>query len=154
MDEMKKKKIAVVILSTEYQQGHSKCGEKTHFVDKLAEGTKLHTIRGSYENWRKKAEQVNAGEMELSIRIWSGMPYKSKQYEVARVQQLCVQRFEGSYGTDDAKPLCWVDGKAVDAAEIAKNDGLELEDWIEWIFGGSNLVEGGAILQLTGFRYT
>ena len=89
-----KKKVAVLTLSQQYQKGHPKDGLPTEFVEKLKSGTKLHTIRSNYELWAKRAEQINAGKMELSIRVWSGKPYRSQQVEVARLTKLGVQRVQ------------------------------------------------------------
>lgn len=152
-DMRKEKKKAVLMLSTEYQRGHSRAGESTMFVDKLVNGEKLHTIRGNYAGWAKKAEQINAGEMELSIRIWSGKPYRSPMYEVAKLTEVKVQSLYATYGVDDAVPVCWVNGKKVEAEVLAKNDGLTLEDWVQWMFNGTNTIENAAIIQLTGFEY-
>lgn len=149
----KEKKKAVLMLSTEYQRGHSRAGESTMFVDKLVNGEKLHTIRGNYAGWAKKAEQINAGEMELSIRIWSGKPYRSQMYEVAKLTEVKVQSLYATYGVDDAVPMCLVNGKKIDAEVLAKNDGLTLEDWVQWMFNGTNTIENAAIIQLTGFEY-
>ena len=41
----KRKKLAVLMLSTAFMKGHSKAGKPTEFKAKLLAGTKLHTIR-------------------------------------------------------------------------------------------------------------
>ena len=153
MAKAKRKKVAVLMLSTAFMKWHSKAGKPTEFKQKLLAGTKLHTIRGNYEWWQGKAEQINAGEMVLSIRQWSGKPYRSQQVEVARLTELHVQRFEAAYGSTDAKPRVWVDGCEVANVElVANNDGLELEDWQEWFFKHTNHFEG-AVIQFTAFTY-
>lgn len=149
----KKRKMAVLMLSTTYMKGHSKAGKSTEFMHKLLAGTKLHTIRGNFEWWQSKAEKINAGEMCLSIRQWSGKPYRSQQVEIGRLYELHVQRFEAVYGSTDALPRVWVDGcEVADVEQVALNDGLELEDWPEWLFKNTNHFEG-AVLQFTKFKY-
>ena len=103
--------------------------------------------------WQRKAQQINAGEMELSIRQWSGKPYNSQQVEVARLSHLEVQRFEAAYGSTDPQPRVWIDGcEVADVEQVAHNDGLELAEWQEWFFKHTNHFEG-VVLQFTSFKY-
>lgn len=46
-----------------------------------------------------------------------------------------------------------VDDKFVDPAIIAKNDGLSLEDFIEWFFHGKSGSFSGKIIHFTDYRY-
>lgn len=149
-----KKKVAVLTLSKQYQKGHPKEGQPTEFVEKLKAGVKLHTIRQNYELWAKRAEQINAGKMELSIRVWSGKPYRSQQVEVARLTKLGVQRVCITRMDADHKPSVMVDGKFLDqgAAKLSKNDGLDYWDWFNW-FLKSTIQFEGVILQFTDMRY-
>ena len=145
--------MAVLMLSTAFMKGHSKAGKPTEFMHKLLAGTKLHTIRGNFEWWQSKAEKINAGEMYLSIRQWSGKPYRSQQVEVARISHLEVQRFEAAYGSTDPQPRVWIDGcEVADVEQVAHNDGLELAEWQEWFFKHTNHFEG-VVLQFTSFKY-
>jgi hypothetical protein len=150
----KKTKIAVLTLSQHFPKGHPKQGQPTGFVEHLKDGVKLHTIRTNYELWAQRAAKINAGQMELSLRVWAGKPYHSQQVEVARLQKLGVQRIEASYGTTDSLPQVWVDGTRMAnvADELAKNDGLEYEDWLSWFFANSNTFDG-VILHFTDMRY-
>ena len=149
----KRRKMAVLMLSTAFMKGHSKAGKPTEFMHKLLAGTKLHTIRGNFEWWQSKAEKINAGEMYLSIRQWSGKPYRSQQVEVARISHLEVQRFEAAYGSTDPQPRVWIDGcEVADVEQVAHNDGLELAEWQEWFFKHTNHFEG-VVLQFTSFKY-
>ena len=149
----KRKNLAVLMLSTAFMKGHSKAGKPTEFKAKLLAGTKLHTIRGNFEWWQRKAQQINAGEMDLSIRQWSGKPYRSQQVEVARLSHLEVQRFEAAYGSTDPQPRVWIDGcEVADVEQVAHNDGLELAEWQEWFFKHTNHFEG-VVLQFTSFKY-
>lgn len=149
----KKTRVAVLMLSKVFTKEHRNAGKPTYFLEKMQAGTKLHTIRLNYDLWKRKADQINAGDMVLSVRQWEAQPYKSQQVEVARLTQLHVQRFEAVYGATDTIPRVWVDGcEVVDVEQVAKNDGLELGDWVEFFFNRTNHVEG-VILQFTDFMY-
>lgn len=140
-------------MSTKFVTNHSKAGKYTRFIAKIEDGIKLHTIRGNYEHWKKCEEQINSGKMVLSIRIWTGRPYGSPMFEVKRMEHLHVQRFDASKGEDGAWHW-YVDGKEQPASLLAKNDGLPVDDWQEWmLLGNKNGIEAGAILQLTDFKY-
>lgn len=60
-----------------------------------------------------------------------------------------------TYGANDEKPQAWVDGKPIPIETLAKNDGLELPDFIEWFFGSVHTgnVFKGKIIHFTDFRY-
>lgn len=169
------KKLVVLMLSQAFLMGHSKAGKPNYFVQQLSNalcdssegkvllsddlstvaiGKKLHTIRENYDYWKAKAGKINAGEMELSIRVWSGKPYKSQQVEVARLSHVSIQLVEMSYSIEDAQPIVYVDNvlKPNIAEKMAKNDGLQLEDWVEWFFKKTNTFRG-VILHFTDFKY-
>lgn len=169
------KKLVVLMLSQAFLMGHSKAGKPNYFVQQLTNalrgyseheiqlpdgssiivrGKKLHTIRENYEYWKEKTAKINAGEMELSIRVWSGKPYKSQQVEVARLSHVSIQLVEMSYSVEDSQPIVYVDNvlKPNIAEEMAKNDGLQLEDWTEWFFKKTNTFRG-VILHFTDFKY-
>lgn len=56
--------------------------------------------------------------------------------------------------SEDAYPEIWIDNKKVSIHEVAKNDGLSVEDFVEWFFGNNkeNVFEG-VVIHFTGFRY-
>lgn len=149
----KKKRVAVLMLSKVFTKEHRSAGKPTYFLEKMQAGTKLHTIRLNCDMWSRKAEQINAGEMVLSVRQWEGQPYKSQQVEVARLTQLHVQRIEAVFGATDTKPRVWIDGcEVTDVEQVAHNDGLELGDWVEFFFKNTNHFDG-VVLQFTDFMY-
>lgn len=151
-----KKKIAVLTLSQYYQKGHPKEGQPTEFVEKLKAGVKLHTIRSNYELWARRAEQINAGKMELSIRVWSGKPYRSQQVEVARLTKLGVQRVTILPMGAEHEPAVKIDEcRFIDngAALLSKNDGLSYWDWHSWFLKGNPFGFEGVILHFTDMRY-
>lgn len=73
-----------------------------------------------------------------------------KQFVSVGLQDITI-----TYGVDDEKPQAWVDGKPVPIETLAKNDGLELPDFIEWFFGSVHTgnVFKGKIIHFTDFRY-
>nr|DAQ59753.1 MAG TPA: hypothetical protein [Caudoviricetes sp.] len=145
-------KVAPLMLSKVFTSGHSKAGQPTRFKEQLMDGTKKHTIRGNYQYWAKKAEQINAGKMVLSIRQWTGRPYNSEQEEIMQLHTLRVQAI--SINITDATPMVGVYGdtdKLLSAEEIekmARNDGLCVEDWLEWMCPKGKPF-AGAILHFT-----
>ena len=152
------KKLAVLLLSVNYMVWHSKAGKPTGFAAAFKAGIKLHTMRGNYAYWARKAELINSGKMELSIRQWEGKPYNSSQYEIARLQHLHVQRYEGYWYKEQREkgelPTFLIDGKLhEDVAQLAKNDGLSLEDWLEWFFKKTEKVEGVILHFTEDFKY-
>ena len=119
---------------------------------------KLHTIRGNYERWHRIIDEVNRGEAELSVREWSGIPYRSPQEEIeilTKDEGLGVQKLEWQemYPFDGKHYIMVIDGKFFDDyAWLANNDGLAFEDWRAW-FKDADLSEPMAIIQFTDFRY-
>ena len=129
---MEKKKV-ILTLCKSFPVTHSKAGEATGFEKKLKEGAKIHTIRYNAKNvWDERYEGITSGKKYLSVREWTGRPYNS----------------------DDAYPQIWIDNKLVPIQEVAKNDGLSVEDFVEWFFGNNkeNVFEG-VVIHFTDFRY-
>lgn len=115
---------------------------------------KLHTIRANYDLWAKRFADVERGEACISVREWADKPYRSKQFEIARltkedgvgIQKLTCEKIikETSYMADDIHCATKVD--------LANNDGLSLNDWLYW-FKDYNYKEPMAIIHFTKFRY-
>lgn len=149
-----KKKIAVVLMSKVFPQGHLHEGLPTNFVESIKAGTKKHTIRLNYDYWQRKAAKINAGEMELSIRVWEGKPYRSKQVEVARYSHLRISHIEGVYGTTDANPRLWIDNVEIaNVEQVANNDGLTLADWTNYFFRTTNSFDGVILYLDDNLKY-
>jgi hypothetical protein len=84
-------------MSKHFPKTHPAAGEETHFIQSILNGSKTTTIRGKYENWKKKAREVNEGKAVISIRYWTGSPYNSKnddskQKEFAKCTKLSTYR--------------------------------------------------------------
>ncbi len=152
---MKRKKV-ILTLCRVFPKTHSKAGINTLFAVKLFAGRKLHTIRADEKGlWGQKAADINAGKKMLCVREWTGRPYNSEQADIKNYVEIGLQDITMTYGVDDEKPQAWVDGKPVPVELLAKNDGLELSDFVEWFFGSvhSGNVFKGKIIHFTEFRY-
>nr|DAD63622.1 MAG TPA: hypothetical protein [Caudoviricetes sp.] len=165
---MNKMKTYVITLSRHFLANHKRAGEETHFKEKFLLGqgltdydtpsmAKIHTIRANYPLWEKRIKEVQEGRAILSIRQWTGKPYRSKQVEIARltaedgvgIQKLCFDKDK-----DGVPSLRYfnINGKYIDREMLANNDGLSKEDWQEW-FRGYDLSKPMAVIHFTKFRY-
>lgn len=84
---MNKIKTFVLTVSEKFPSTHFRKGEETGFVEKILQKSKIHTIRKNYPLWKKRIEQIQKGEAILSIRVWTGAPYKSPQKEIIQLDQ-------------------------------------------------------------------
>ena len=153
---MEKKKV-IITLSKFFPATHSKAGSPTHFEDGLKSGRKIHTIRMDKKFlWEKRCKDINSGKKFLDVREWTGRPYNSEQRRLAEFQRIGLQHITMTYSSTDAVPQAWVGGKKIPVEELAKNDGLSTEDFIEFFFGSklynSNTFEG-VVIHFTDFRY-
>lgn len=123
---------------------------------------KRHTIRANYDLWKKRFEQITAGEACLSVRQWTGSPYRTKQREIARltkedgigIQKLRIKPFQQHLNSEVyLQPFIYDDTtRPVNMERLANNDGLSLEDWRRW-FRNYDLSKPLAIIHFTKFRY-
>lgn len=148
-------KCYVLMISEYFPKGHIKEGEPTGFPLAIKHYDKIHTIRGNYDLWEKRFEEIHAGRAYLSIRVWSGKPYQSKQHEIFR--------FDETHGIGLEKlqmrfyPNAWVYGSIVPFEVLCKNDGLTLKDFDSFFkkklsYKGIT-EEPMAIIHFTNFRY-
>lgn len=145
-------KTYVITLSRHFLANHKRAGEETHFKEKFLSGEKLHTIRANYPLWEKRIKEVQDGRAILSIRQWTGKPYRSKQVEIAMLTAengVGIQRLEF---TDCRLRFPYIDSEWTSMVSIAEHDGLSLNDWVEW-FNGYDHPRPLAIIHFTKFRY-
>lgn len=167
-------KTYVITLSKRFPAGHNRAGDLTFFHEALSnalhntEATltvddaddtsikiyerKIHTIRANYPLWAKRIAEIERGEACLSIRQWTGKPYRSKQVEIARLTKedgVGIQRLEFVNGKLGLPRIGIVYQRK---NEIALNDGLSFEDWENW-FKNYDLAQPMAIIHFTKFRY-
>lgn len=154
---MEKKKV-VLMLSKAFPKRMSNAGEPTNFAEKLSSGEKKHTIRANLAWWKKKAELINSGKAYLSIRQWEGMPYRSKQIEIARFDKISIQPLIIGDAESWKEDVCQVwDNesqrfKMSKLSEAAKNDGLPFDVFKEWFLPYDNS-QTMAIVHFTEFKY-
>ena len=156
-------KTYIITLSRHFLANHKRAGEETHFKEKFLLGqglidydtpslAKIHTIRANYPLWEKRIKEVQEGRAVLSVRQWTGKPYRSKQVEIAMLTAengVGIQRLEF---TDCRLRFPYMDGERTSMVSIAEHDGLSLNDWVEW-FNGYDHSRPLAIIHFTKFRY-
>lgn len=143
-------KTYVLIVSERFPQTHNRKGELTYLPTKIKNGEKIHTIRGNYELWEKRITDVKNGLARLSVRVWEGKPYKSKQIEIFEFNSetgIDIQKLEDPTNFVYAN----VNGKYINWSEIAKNDGLSFNDFCNWFKVRSN--KPMAIIHFTNKIY-
>lgn len=157
----------VIILSQAFPVTHPRKGEPTGFKEKVLVAInskndpsryvseyKAHTIRANYEFWKKRFDEINAGNACLSLRQWTGKPYRSKQVEIVRLTK------DDGIGIEKLvfpnRSTAWVNYPnrrlSVDISYLALADGLSLEDWCAW-FRHYDLSKPLAIIHFTPLRY-
>lgn len=140
----------VLIVSQKFPAYHKKAGQATGFPLAIKHYNKIHTLRGNYELWAKRFEKINAGSAMLSIRIWDGQPYRSKQHEIFKYDKtrgIGLEKLECQSNDDFAQ----INGCAVAWETVAKNDGLSFIDFCDWFKNRPN--KPMAIIHFTDFRY-
>ena len=142
----KNKKTYVLIVSERFPAHHIKKGEPTKFISNILNNIKIHTLRHNIELWRKRCEEVNQGKAVISLRIWSGKPYNSKQIEILRITKIGFQTV-----SFDARGAWIEDKKFVYLDDLTKNDGLSTTDFMSWFKGLPKTKM--AIIHFTNFRY-
>lgn len=144
-------KTYVITLSRNFLAYHKQAGEETHFKEKFLSGEKLHTIRANYPLWEKRIKEVQDGRAILSIRQWTGKPYRSKQVEIATLTAESGVGIQLMEVTNDFAE-CIVDAHHHSYVAVAMNDGLHPADWIDW-FSSYDFSKPMAIIHFTKFRY-
>ncbi len=171
-------KTYVITLSQVFPTGHKRAGEPTKFraafqsgqtcskckkrnpamcTGECFSGLKIHTIRANYPLWLKRITEVQQGKAVLSVRQWTGKPYRSPQEEIAVLTSedgIGIQKlyFNGScYTKDGCIPIPMVNKSVISYRKLAKNDGLSAKDWLEWFKDYDT--EQMAIIHFTKFRY-
>jgi len=173
---MKKLKTYVLTVSRKFPATHPEKGKPTLFVEKVLNALipfglidnsntkqhqleftgkdKIHTIRGNYELWKKRIDEVKKGNAVLSLRYWSGKPYKSKQVEFAGLDQMSDIGVQKLIFKNSDFNLPMIAGKdlymCIDS--MAYNDGLNDKDFRSW-FEKYNLSNPMAIIHFSDFRY-
>jgi hypothetical protein len=149
----------VLTFSRHFPKGHPKAGQQTFFVEKVLncfrredfslptsfipwtenyvallkgdEYLKAMAVRDLKHHTIRAGSRFSPGE-KASLRMWSDKPYRSKQIEFAQVEvkkvwsiEIVISHTWWSFRIDD-KFFCG------NVKVIANNDGLELQDFIDW----------------------
>ena len=149
MSGKKQKKQVVLMIAKNFLAYHKKAGQSTEFEAKIKDKEKVHTIRPNYEKWKEKIEEVKSGKAELVLKQWEGRPYHSTPNKLFIFDE--KDNVEVSKLTKTADGLFVNDTKKVEPEDLAKNDGLSLQDFEDWfkVFP----TEPMAILHFNSFRY-
>jgi hypothetical protein len=143
---IKKKKTYVLMVAKTFQKSHPRAGEPTLFPDHILNGKKIHTIRANYDGWKKKVDAINAGEAILSIRTWTGKPYRSKQETILELTEVGIERSLININFKDVK----VGDIFPNVSILSGNDGLSSTDFWNWF---PDYQKNLALIHFTKFRY-
>ena len=151
-------------------------GFKPQFNLDLPENYKLHTCRESYK-WEERIEEVKAGKAVLVLCEWKEKPYGSRQdnyiafaahnvidallaaqkigCRILPAKDLGTQVLEFA-GEPEVPYIVSYRGsdldRKIDFKELAKNDGLSTEDFVDW-FENHDCDKPLTIIHFTKFRY-
>lgn len=134
----------VLMVSTAFMKGHPRHMQATGFPGLILDGTKIHTIRANSKGFFKEGDRVG-------LRVWSGMPYRSKQVEFLQctigIEPVRIVYAPGGLDVFCGKRQVWL-------ADLARNDGLDMNDFIHWFFTPLRFETfRGNIIHFTDFRY-
>ena len=175
---MKEQKIKTynIMLSRVFPKTHPRAGEDTGFKPKVFASfnnmpcylKKLHTIRANYPLWKERFDEVQRGEAVINLRLWLGEPYRSKTVLIKTLtaddgigiqkvrintHHVCLKN-EPEYFCSEVGIVDDVyEAMLVPSERLANNDGLELQDWLDW-FSDYDNTQPLAIIHFTPFRYT
>ena len=149
MSGKKQKKQVVLMIAKNFLAYHKRAGQATDFEIKIKEKDKLHTIRPNYEKWKEKIEEVKSGKAELVLKQWEGRPYHSTPNKLSIYDD--KDDVDVSKLTKTADGFFVNDTIKVEPEDLAKNDGLSLQDFEDWfkVFP----TEPMAIIHFNSFRY-
>ena len=149
MSGKKQKKQVVLMIAKNFLAYHKRAGQATDFEIKIKEKVKNHTIRPNYEKWKEKIEEVKSGKAELVLKQWEGRPYHSTPNKLSIYDD--KDDVDVSKLTKTADGFFVNDTIKVEPEDLAKNDGLSLQDFEDWfkVFP----TEPMAILHFNSFRY-
>jgi len=139
----------VMIVSRNFPKHHKRAGESTMFVEKIWESLgypKRITMNGleqEFYNWNKVKHQYmmkhhtimsgfsrKVGE-KISLRIWSGKPYRSKQitiYDDIEIKKI----YNIEIMTTEDGVFFVINNVIRNINTISNNDGLNYKDLLSW----------------------
>ncbi len=130
-------------------------GFKEKFVEPILNGSKIHTIRVD------KNRRWNGGRIiHFSTNVRT---LKQNQFDLGTcrsVEDILISRYGNTVviiiiGEDTITSINYLDsGDHVVLDEIASNDGLTVEEFVEWFVPGEHDFFAGRIIHWTDFSYT
>ena len=127
--------------------------------EKYSNEIKRHTCRKNYELWAKRIKEVQEGKAVLSLRYWQDERGRSvkgnKQVEFSVLYKdsgVGVQKLSFDEGSLMQTYANINNDYNVNIWNLAKNDGLSIEDFKDW-FKNYDLSKPMAIIHFTSFRY-
>lgn len=147
----------VITLAQTFSKDHPRAGEPTNFASLIERGVKKHTIRENYGYWYKRFLSIAAGEAVLSVREWTGKPYRSEQRVLWEWGKYDGIGLAPLYSANNQLDQLIVAGKEahypVSLETLAANDGLSVEDFKHW-FAKAQPMQAMALIYFKGFRYS
>ncbi|NDV81311.1 hypothetical protein [Bacteroides sp. 51] len=148
-----------------YQIGQSgdwsdpQCPKCSQYVEEFNCFPKRHTIRENVEYWKKRIDEINKGNAVLEIYEWIGKPYGKGSttktlFTFDKNSGIGYQELQFSMNSFDFPRTFSKNGGvlALMPGNLAKNDGLSLQDFKDW-FKKSDLSKPKIIIHFTDFRY-
>ena len=145
MNSSGKIKTAEILISKVFLNYHSKAGEPTNFEQKIKSGEKKHTIRSNFKEWEKRLSGVDV----LRVKQWSSVPYRSAKVKLFELRP--EDGVELAKLTHENGRFFINDETEVTIDQLAKNDGLSVEDFTDWFKVFST--EPMALIYFSKFRY-
>lgn len=144
-------KTYIITVAKEFMKGHPNEGQPTGFSFQIWKRWKKHTIRENVDYWKRIIDQVNEGNAKLSVREWTGKPYRSKQnvikeYFKGQLSYQLIGISEG-FGVQIGDKFFYDD---VFIKKLAENDGLSINDFKAWF---NKVPFRGIIIHFTKLKY-
>lgn len=125
-------KTVILLIPESFPKKHANAGQRTYFVKKIQDGTKIHEIRSNFNYWLEKAELVNSGDAELYLHELTDFRYDLVHDSFAKYSQMVIQRLKFIDG-DINQPT--VHGRDVEWSTLSNNNGLtvdQLKDYFKY----------------------
>lgn len=110
---------------------------------------KSHLIKGNFDLWEKRINEVQLGKATLSIKQWAGTPHKSFRETLMKfdyTSSIGVQKIRYRYGWEVECP------NQYDSNVMAAKNGTTFENWLAE-FREADKTKPMAIIHFTDFRY-
>ena len=131
-----------LMFSVTFPAYHPRTGQPTGFVEKILDGTKKHTVRKNYNNWKR------VDGKRVALCVWEGKPYRSKAMPFAtailHVDQ--IAGYDIIVGRPGVHFMRDILGEPFSWEEFSSDDGLSLDDFLSWFKNDKYALVGCACL--------